>query len=77
MPPPTPTTRTLRVAGTLPHESWNRLGTKIIPKLRSGTELTIDVTFTTRVDSAAAQDLTNEVKQILNDLNLSDSFTID
>lgn len=76
-PPPTPTTRTLRVAGTLPHESWNRLGTKIIPKLRGGTELTIDVTFTTRVDGAAAQDLTNEVKQILNDLNLSDSFTID
>jgi hypothetical protein len=76
-PPPTPTTQTLRVAGTLPHESWNRLGTKIIPKLRGGTELTIDVTFTTRVDSAAAQDLTNEVKQILNDLNLSDSFTID
>jgi hypothetical protein len=76
-PPVAPAMRTMRVAGTLAPELWNRLGTKILPRLRSGSELTIDVTFTTRVDGGAAQDLTNEVKQILNDLGLSDSFTID
>ena len=42
-PDPTPgsgeRTATLRLSGTVPPEIWNRLGTKVLPKLRSGSEL--------------------------------------
>ena len=37
-PPPGVQTKTLRLVGTVPLEIWNRLGTKIIPKLKSGSE---------------------------------------
>ena len=38
-------TRTLRLVGTIPPEVWNRLGTKILPKLRSGSDLKIGLDF--------------------------------
>ena len=38
-------TRTLHLIGTVPPEIWNRLGTKIIPKLKSGADLKIGVDF--------------------------------
>jgi len=39
-----------RLAGDLPPEVWNRLGTKILPKLHStGTELSITVDFSVTV----------------------------
>ena len=49
-PEPTPSaaTRTLRLVGTVPPEIWNRLGTKILPKLRSGSALTIGLEFRSR-----------------------------
>jgi hypothetical protein len=44
-PEPTVSTRTLRLVGTVPPEMWNRLGTKILPKLRSGLEVKIGLEF--------------------------------
>ena len=44
-PAPGAQTRTLRLIGTVPPEIWNRLGTKIIPKLKSGADLKIGVIF--------------------------------
>src|SRR3990172_12122994 len=38
-PAPDATTKTLRLVGTVPPEVWNRLGTKILPKLRTGSDL--------------------------------------
>lgn len=51
VPPPTPRpepvpgapTRTVRLVGNVPPEVWNRLGTKILPKLRSGSDLKVGV----------------------------------
>jgi hypothetical protein len=63
-------TKTLRVSGDVPAELWNRLGVKILPKLKSGTELRIGVDFTVNVDAGAAQRLASELKQILEDLEL-------
>ena len=40
-PEPTPKTRTSRLVGTIPPEVWNRLNTKLIPKLRSGSDLEV------------------------------------
>ena len=44
-PEPTPVAEKtiLRLAGTVPPELWNRLGTKVLPKLRSGDDLRVGV----------------------------------
>src|SRR5262249_51756914 len=52
-PPPGPSTstRTLCVSGSVPAEVWNRLGTKILPKLRSGSDLKIGLEFSVTVSA--------------------------
>jgi hypothetical protein len=37
--------RVIRISGNVPPEVWNRLGTKLLPKLRSGDELEVGVQF--------------------------------
>ena len=74
--PDVDTTRTLTLSGTVPADSWNRVGTKLIPKLRSGDGLTIEVTMRVTVDGANAQTLQMEIKQVLEDLGIGGSFHI-
>jgi hypothetical protein len=76
-PAPGATTKTLRVAGAVPLEVWNRLGTKILPKLRSGSELRIGVEFTVTVKADIAANLTAELQQILEELGLSDEVHVE
>ena len=42
---PTAQTNTLRLKGTIPPEIWNRLGTKVIPKLKSAGNLEVKCGF--------------------------------
>jgi len=70
-------TRTFHICGDVPPEIWNRLGTKILPKLRSGSELKIGVEFTVTVEAAFAQHFESELRQILEDLGLSTRVRID
>lgn len=78
-PPEAPgaTTRTVRLSGKVPVELWNRLGTKILPKLRSGSDLSIGVDFSVTVRADAAPNLIAELGQILQDLSLSDEVRIE
>jgi len=80
-PPLTPVvgvqTKTLRLSGAIPPELWNRLGTKILPKLRTAEDLQVGVNFTVTVDGDSASRLESEVRQILDDLGLSDKVRID
>jgi hypothetical protein len=76
-PPPGPSTRTVRVFGEVPPEIWNRLGTKILPKLRSGKELKIGIDFAVTVEASSAGNLKLEIQQILSDLNLEGKVKID
>jgi hypothetical protein len=69
-------TRTLRVEGTVPAEVWNRLGYRILPKLRSGADLKVGVEFSVTVSAASAENLTQELQQIIQELGLSDSIEI-
>jgi len=69
--------KTLRISGDVPAELWNRLGVKILPKLKSGTELRIGVDFSVTVDAGTAQRLAAELKQILEDLELSNRLKIE
>jgi hypothetical protein len=70
-------TRTLRLSGSIPPEVWNRLGTKILPKLRSGSELKIGLEFTVTVSADLANGLTTELRQILQELGLAESVKVE
>ena len=70
-PSPNARTTTLRLAGTVPPELWNRLGTKVLPKLRSGDDLSVGIEFAVKVNSQFAPNMEAELRQILDDLGLS------
>jgi hypothetical protein len=70
-------TRTLRLVGTVPPEVWNRLGTKILPKLRSGSELRIGLEFAVTVKAENAGALAAELRQILQELGLGEAVRIE
>lgn len=77
-PQPSTTTRTLHLSGTVPPEVWNRLGTKILPKLRSGgSELKIGLEFSVTVPADAANSLATELRQLLQELGLGDAVRVD
>jgi hypothetical protein len=69
---PTSPTVTLSMRGSIPPEIWNRLGTKLIPKLRSAGQLTAQVNFSVTLDSKAIASFESELRQILEDLGLAD-----
>lgn len=70
-------TRTLRIYGDVPPEVWNRLGTKLIPKLRSGQKATFSVDFTVTVDGSQAKSFETDLRQTLEDLGLSGQVRIE
>jgi hypothetical protein len=70
-------TKTLRILGTIPPEIWNRLGTKIIPKLKSGSDLRIGVEFSVVLDVGNAKAFESDLRQVLQDLGLGDKVRIE
>ena len=70
-------TTTLRLIGTIPPEIWNRLGTKILPKLRSGSDLKVGLEFSVTVQADTAQTLASELRQVLQELGLGESVRIE
>ena len=68
---------TLRIAGTVPPEVWNRLGTKVLPKLRSGDDLSVGIELSVSLSSQFAQNMETELKQILDDLDLGDRVRVE
>ncbi|MEW6542166.1 MAG: DUF499 domain-containing protein [Nitrospirota bacterium] len=70
-------TKTIRLVGAVPPELWNRLGTKVLPKLRSGSDLKVGVDFSVTVRTDVALSLTSDLRQILDDLGLADKVRID
>jgi uncharacterized protein DUF499 len=76
-PEPGVQTRTLRLMGTVPPEVWNRLGTKILPKLRSGSDLKIGLDFSVTVKADGASSLASELRQVLQDLGLAEQVQIE
>ena len=76
-PEPKPTTRTFHLTGTIPSEVWNRLGMKLISKLRAGADLRVGVTFSVTFDAQAAKSVEAEIRQVLQDLGLEDAIKIE
>jgi hypothetical protein len=76
-PTPGPKTKTIHLTGSIPPEIWNRFGTKIIPKIRSGKDVTIEVKFSTTVELTVSKNLESELRQLLQDLGISDKIKIE
>jgi hypothetical protein len=76
-PQPGVQTRTLRLVGTVPPELWNRFGTKILPRLRSGADLKVGVEFSVTVNASGAANLMAELRQALQELGLADAVRIE
>ena len=74
---PTASTRTLRLSGAVPPEVWNRLGTKILPKLRLGSDLKIGLDFSVTISAASANAFAAELQQILQELGLSEVVKVE
>ena len=79
VPPVTPKGQktTLRLRGTVPPEVWNRLGTRILPKLRSGDDLSVGVDFSVIVDAGLAQGFQLELRQVLADLGIQEQVSVE
>ena len=61
----------------MPPEVWNRLGTRILPKLRSGEDLSVGVDFSVSVSSQFARSMETELRQILDDLGLGERVRVE
>jgi len=69
-------TKTYRIVGKITPEVWNRLGTKILPKLRAGTDLQVGIDFSVTVENDVAKTFESDIRQILDDLGLRDNLQI-
>jgi hypothetical protein len=84
-PTPEPTTEeetkkqscAIHIFGTVPPELWNRFGTNILPKIRTGTELKVGVDFKVTINAEYAQSKKSELKQALQDLGLQDKVKVE
>jgi hypothetical protein len=73
---PTPQKMTLRLACQVPSEVWNRLGTKLLTRLKAGEDLQIDVESRVSVKSELASAFDAELRQVLDDLGLAGKVQI-
>ena len=60
----------LSITGTIPRESWNRVGTRLMPKLQAGEEINARVELSAIVGAEQAQSMVNALRQALEDLGL-------
>lgn len=70
-------TRTLRLVGSITAEVWNRFGTRVIPKLRTGSDLKLGVDLSVMVDAQAARQLEMDLRQAIDDVGLTESVRVE
>jgi hypothetical protein len=75
--PPVAGTRRIRLHGSIPPEVWNRVGNRLLPKLRVGKGLDVSVGFEVEVEASLAESLAADIRQILNDLSLTDRIKVE
>jgi len=79
VPPETPVSSLpalISVSGTMPPEQWNRVGTRLLPKMRTTGNVTAAVRLEVEVDAARSAAYSAELKQIIGELGLSESLRI-
>jgi hypothetical protein len=65
------------VSGEVPPEQWNRLGTRLLPKLRAAGNATALIRLQAEVDAARVAVLSAELKQVVDELGLSAGLRIE
>jgi hypothetical protein len=68
---------TIRLVGDIPPEIWNRLGTKVLPKLRSGDGLRVGIEFSVTVEPTLASNMEKEIQVILQELGLRERVRVE
>ena len=70
---------TIHVHGKIPAETWNRVGTRLLPKLRgnSGCELQVTVSFELTAGGPGTDALLADLRRIVDDLRLGEALRID
>jgi hypothetical protein len=76
-PMPGPHEVTIRLSGPIAPELWNRVGAKLVTKLRQAKGLSVSADFRVRMDSEQAKHLIPELEQILQDLGLDGQWEIE
>ncbi len=74
---PTAREATLRLVGTVPPETWNRIGIKVLPKMRSGSDLRARIELSVTVDSERAREMEAELRQILEEMGLGGHVNVE
>jgi hypothetical protein len=69
--------RRVGITGAIPPELWSRFGTRLIPKLKPGSELRLGVDLSVELDAGTAESTIAEIRQALVDLGLSERVKID
>jgi len=69
--------RQIRIVGTIPPEVWNRLGTKLIPKLKASINLKLGLSFTLELEGAEASQLISDLRQAIEDLGLAEVLKVE
>jgi len=69
--------QTIRLVGKIPPEVWNRLGTRLLPKLRSGNGFaaTVDLSATFAADLATS--IEADLRQAIDDLGLKQQLRVE
>jgi hypothetical protein len=67
----------IRIRGNVPIQQWNRLGTKLLPRLRAIGTVTAAISLECDASAAAVSKRLLELKQTLHDLGLTDQLQID
>lgn len=74
--PAAPSRVIIRLSGTVSPEVWNRIGIKLLPRLRNSQQLRLGIDFYCEAESADAATLKAELQQALGDLHLLDSVRL-
>ena len=67
----------ISVRGNIPPEQWNRLGTRLLPKMRATGAVSAEVRLKVDVDPSRAPALSAELRQIIEEIGLSASIQVE
>jgi hypothetical protein len=67
----------ISVAGSIPPEQWNRLGTRLLPKMRAAGTVTATIRLEIKLDQTRAAALSTEISQIVEENGLSATVRVE
>lgn len=69
----------LRLVGEIPSGAWNRVGLKLLPRLRAAAnrDVTVQIRLEATTDGTATDALARDLRRALDDLNLADNVRIE